>query len=244
MWTPDALKLEAGKYENDVWRVVEDQWKAATVRITDTLEEQALLEQILDETKPALPPEAEGFDFLLATPFRYLPYPYGSRFRRAEQIEGVFYASETSTTAIAELAFYRLLFFRESPNTALPSKPVEYTAICVPIRTGAHIDLSAPPLDTDEASWTDFTNYGPCQDLADSARAAGIELIRYRSVRDPEHGTNVAVLTFSAFAENHPTDKQTWKIFLRPHVVQAWCERPRIEREYPNDWFAADARIG
>ena len=42
--------------------------------------------------------------------------------------EGVFYASETPQTAVAEMAFYRLLFFAESPDTPWPANPAEYTA--------------------------------------------------------------------------------------------------------------------
>ncbi len=243
MWTPGALRRETTSYERGVWRVVEDQWKAATVRITDTLAEQALLEQILDASKPALPPEAAGLDFLVATPFRYWPYPYGSRFRRAGQSDGVFYASENSTTAIAEMAFYRLLFFRESPETQLPENSVEHTAICVQVRACAHIDLTAPAFNGDSALWSHPTDYGPCQDLADSARAAEVELIRYRSVRDINEGMNAAILALSAFANAGPVDKQTWHIFVREHAVQVWCESPRIEREFSNDWFATDPRI-
>lgn len=241
--TPDELKSEALPYSQDIWRIVEDQWKAATVRITDTLAEQALLEQILDETKPIMPLEAVGFDFLIATPFRYAPYPEGSRFRRAGQPEGAFYASETPLTAIAEMAFYRLLFFKESPGTILPAKPTEYTAFSVSVKTEALCDLTRAPLDAREDKWSDLTEYAACQDLADNAREAGINAIRYKSVRDPDGGINVAVLSLGAFASGCPEGKQTWSIFLRPQLVQVWCEHPKYEREYPHECFAEDPRI-
>ena len=51
-----------------------------------------------------------GLHPLLAAPFRYAPYPKGSRFRRANQREGAFYAAESVITAVAEMAFYRFLF--------------------------------------------------------------------------------------------------------------------------------------
>jgi len=243
MWTAAELKSEARPYEAPIWRVVEEQWKPATVRITDTLDEQALLEQILDNVKPSLPPETEGFDYLIATPFRYAPYPEGSRFRRAQQPEGAFYGAETPETAIAELAFYRLLFFKEAPGAALPAKPTEYTVFMVPVSTQALSDLTKPPLNKDEATWTDLTNYGPCQDFADVARKAGIEAIRYKSVRDPDEGKNVAVLSLEAFASTKPEGTQTWHIYLRPQLVQVWREHPKYEREYSNEWFAADPRV-
>lgn len=243
MWTAAALKSEAISFDAPIWRVVEEQWKPATVRITDTLAEQALLEQILDDAKPSLPPEAACFDFLIATPFRYAPYPQGSRFRRAGQAEGVFYGSETAETAIAEMAFYRLLFFKEAPGAVLPAKPTEYTAFMVRVKTQALSDLTQPPLDKDEAKWTDLSHYAPCQDFADVAREAGIEAIRYTSVRDPDEGKNIAVLSLRAFVGTKRQAKQTWYIYLRPQRVQVWREHPKYEREYANAWFAADPRV-
>ncbi|RCW21574.1 hypothetical protein DFR48_110163 [Ciceribacter lividus] len=39
------------------------------MKLVDTVEEQSLLESLLEETKPALPPECAGLDYLLATAF-------------------------------------------------------------------------------------------------------------------------------------------------------------------------------
>src|SRR2546430_13202034 len=39
-----------------------------------SLEEQASLELVLEESKPPLPPEARRLHYLLATPFRYRPH--------------------------------------------------------------------------------------------------------------------------------------------------------------------------
>ncbi len=243
MWTPDALKSEAHQYTNSIWRLVEDQWKSATMRITDSLVEQALLEDILEETKPPLPAEAEGFHFLISTPFRYSPYPHGSRFRRAGQPEGVFYGSEAPSTAVAETAFYRLLFFLESPATEFPQKPVIYTAFSVPVSSAATIDLTSAPFERDAERWSDPTDYSSCQSLADAARKVGIEIIRYRSVRDAQQGINVAVLALSGFKKQEPVNHQTWHIFLRPEKIQVWCEMPSCSLEIPFSRFNNDPRI-
>ena len=89
--------------------------------LVDTLAEQHLLEELLERSKPPVPPECRGLHYLLATPFRYgAPYPAGSRFRRAGLTPGVFYASQAPETAVAEMAFHRLLFFAESPGTPWP----------------------------------------------------------------------------------------------------------------------------
>jgi hypothetical protein len=141
MWTPDALSSEARPYRADVWRVVEAQSRASTMRLTDSLEEQRLLEELIDQVKPAVPPACQRLHYLLSTPFRYAPYPHGSRFRRARQADGVYYAAESVETAIAELAFFKLLFFVESPATKLPSRPTEHTAFSVPCVTRRQIEI-------------------------------------------------------------------------------------------------------
>src|SRR5712692_9925921 len=110
MWTPDALLSDARAWAADVWRTVETQYKASTMRLTDSLDDQALLEDILERSKPNLTADCVGLHYLLFTPFRYAPYPRGSRFRRAGQPEGAFYAAESVQTTVAEMSFYRLLF--------------------------------------------------------------------------------------------------------------------------------------
>src|SRR6478736_1818737 len=136
IWTPAALSSELRAVSGRFWRLVEAQHQISTLKIVDTLEEQALLETLLEESKPALPPECIGLDYLLATPSRYgAVYPHGSRFRRAGRTLGVFYASEKVETALAEMAFYRLLFFADSPETPLPSNAAEYTAFAAPVAT-------------------------------------------------------------------------------------------------------------
>ena len=193
---PSSEPLPAKPYKGDVWRLVEAQHRVSTLKLTDSLEEQALLETMLDETKPSLPPECAGLDYLLAAPFRYAPYPYGSRFRRTGKTEGVFYASENVETAVAELSFYRLLFFAESPGTPFPDAPTDYSAFAVGIQTKTAHDITGP-------SFTRFqhlTNYTACQELANRVRTEGVEAIRYTSVRDPDHRANLAVLSPRAFA--------------------------------------------
>ncbi len=243
MWTAGALACEARRYAGAVWRVVETQYKSATMRLTDSLEEQALLEAILEESKPPVPDDCRRLDFLLYTPFRYAPYPFGSRFRRAGQREGAFYAAEMVETAIAEAAFYQLLFFVESPEATLPSGPGEYTAFSAACATQRHIDLTAAPFNRERAAWTHPTDYGTCQAFADAAREAEVEIVRYESVRDPAHRANVAVLSCAAFASAAPLARQTWHIFTRRHVVQARCESPATAIEFKRADFAADPRV-
>jgi hypothetical protein len=243
MWTPRALASEARIWGGKLWRLVESQWKSATLKLVDTVDEQAILEAELEGSKPLIPIACRDLDYLLATPFRYAPYPRGSRFRRARQPEGSFYAAEQVETAVAEQAFYQLLFFLDAPGARRPANPQERTAFRVSAETARAIDLTMPPLDRDAAIWGHPTDYGPCQVLADAARAAGIEAIRYRSVRDPGRGANLALLSPSAFRATRPDIRQTWYLFLRNAAVQAFCEMPRRTIEFPFAAWMVDPRI-
>jgi hypothetical protein len=239
IWTPAALSSETIRLDGKCWRMVEAQHRVSTLKLVDSLDEQAVLEDLIDETKPAIPVECRHLNYLLATPFRYgSPYPYGSRFRRAGRTRGVYYAAEHVTTAVAEMAFYRLLFFAESPETPWPGDAAEYTAFSASVRAERAIDLTLPPLDRDDAKWTDPTDYEACQQLADTAREAGIEAIRYRSVRDPQRQANIALLSCRAFAKPRPVDRQTWRIRLSASGVQALCDFP--ERRIGFDRTAFD----
>jgi hypothetical protein len=243
MWTPPALASETKGWFGDVWRVVESQSQVATLKLVDTLDEQELLEAEIEGSKPVVPASCSGLDYLLATPFRYAPYPYGSRFRRARQPEGCFYAAEWVETAVAEAAFHRLLFFLDAPDARRPVNPQERTAFRVPVGTERSIDLTAPPLNRDAARWSHPTNYAPCQELADAARRAGIEAIRYRSVRDPGEGVNFALLSAATFRAARPEVFETWHIFLRDAAAQAVREMPRLTLEIPFSAWATDPRI-
>ena len=242
--TPGALASSAGPLEGTCWRLVEAQHRVSTLKLVNSLAEQAVLEDLLEEAKPPVPPECRGLHYLLATPFRYdAVYPRGSRFRRAGRTPGVYYASEEPYTAVAEIAFYRLLFFAESPATSWPVNAAEFTAFSVAFRAAKAVDLTAAPLSTQRDHWTELTEYTQCQDLADRAREARIEVIRYESVRDPARGANLALLTCVAFAAATPSSTQTWRLRLSPSGIQALCEFPEAALEFRPDTFSADPRF-
>lgn len=213
------------------------------MKLTDNTEDQKLLERLLEETKPSVPPECRHLHFLLSTPFRYGPYPRGSRFRRAGHTEGVFYAADRPETAIAEVCFYRLLFFQESPKTKWPNDAGEYTAFASEYAVGRAIDLTSPPFNTRTSVWTHLTDYSGCQQLCDLVRAENIDAIFYESVRDPLHRRNVAILTCRAFAAIEPVSRQTWRILLGSNGARASCEMPRLSLDFDRTAFAADPRI-
>ena len=74
-----------------LFRLVASQEQAATLSLVDNLQEQVLLDQLLEDTKPVVPPAARHLHYLLKTPFRYPPLKWGSRFGSVHE-PGIFYA--------------------------------------------------------------------------------------------------------------------------------------------------------
>lgn len=243
IWTPDALRSESRSLHGACWRLVEAQHRVSTMKLVDTLDEQALLEDELEATKPPLPPACVHLDYLLATPFRYGRYPGNSRFRREGYSPGVFYASENVETAVAETAFYRLLFFVESPGTPWPRNALEFTAFEARYATTSAIDLTVAPFADQAERWTHLTDYSTCLDLADVAHEADIDLIRYQSVRDPLGGINLALLSCGCFAMPNPTRMTTWRLHFSGHGVNAICDQPEIRLGLSREIFANDPRL-
>jgi len=241
-WPPAGLSSNTRRLSGTCWRIVEAQHVVSTLALVDTMAEQQRLEQLLDESKPPLPPECRSLHYLLATPFRYgAPYPGGSRFRRAGFTPGVFYASTSVATAVAEMSFRRLLFYAESPATPWPANAAEYTGFSVPFRTSLGLDLDLPPLNLPAGQWRHPTDYSACQQLADNARVAGVAVLRYDSARAP--GRNVALLTGKAFAAREPKERQVWRLHLGPPGVRAICSWPEQRLAFDRQAFAADPRI-
>jgi hypothetical protein len=200
----------------NLWRAVEAQHRVSTMVLVDTLGEQALLERLLDQSKPAFSSASHQLHWLLFTPFRYPPLPSGSRFRGAADA-GVFYGAESRQAACAELGYWRWRFLMDSPSLE-SIDPMQQTLFKTPVK-GLTIDVRLPPLSEHRARWTDPRDYSFCQELARKARVDNIQIIRYESVRDPDAGGCAALLSPSAFAANSPTENQTWTLAVFRHHV-------------------------
>jgi hypothetical protein len=216
-----------------LWRAVEAQHRASTMVLVDTLDEQALLETILDASKPPLPASPRQLHWLLFTPFRYPPLPSGSRFRGPAD-PGVFYGAEERRTACAELGYWRWRFLNDSP--ALETMPpMAQTLFRTPI-AGTAVDLRLPPHDAQRARWTDALDYSGCQAFARSARETGVQIILYESVRDPYAGVCAAVLSHAAFAANQPDLTESWTLAVSRRRV-LW----RLNSVFEDGAFEFDA---
>jgi len=240
-WTPAALRSEARAFAGAGWRLVEAQHVVSTRRLVDSNAEQAVLEAILEATKPRVPEPCRHLHYLLGTPFRYGRYPGGSRFRREGHTPGVWYGSEKVRSAVAEMVFTRFLFYAEAPGLPPPDRFAEMTAIRARIEVDAALDLTAPPLVTDRALWIDRADYSATQTLSDRAREGDIGLIRYEAVRDPG-GINLALLTCAGFARPAPMARQSWRLRIEADAAQAVCDHPRRAIDFNRADFA-DPRL-
>lgn len=173
------------------WRGVEAQHVVSTLRLVDDPDEQALLEQLLDDSKPALPAAAQGLHYLLATPFRYAP-AHASRFRAAHA-KGQWYGAETLFAAGAEVAYWRHRFVSDSEGLRDRELLTEHSFFQGQIE-GPSIDLSAPPWHQARADWTQDSDYSATHAVATAAQARGLPWLRYESVRAPGQFCAVALL--------------------------------------------------
>jgi hypothetical protein len=215
----------------ELWRGVEAQHVVSTMRLADNAAEQRVLEELLERSKPPLPPGAERQHYLLATPFRNRA-PVATRFRRPQD-PGVWYGAEELRTACAEVAYWKWRFLMDSEALAKSALQTEHTFFKAKAR-GRCIDLTAAPWKAAARAWTHKSDFRDCQALGAAARSRGIGWIRYAAVR--AEGTCGAVLKPEALSLVEPFVQQTWA--CKTTAAGAWLQRAGGERyDFPAvDW--------
>ena len=193
-----------------LYRLVESQGQVATLKYVDTLEEQALLEDMLESAKPPLPLDTLDYHYLLKTPFRYPPLRWGSRFGRAHE-QGIFYAGCSIESTLVESAYYRFVFFC-SMEGAIEKHNLrtEHSLFSASYRSAAGICLHKPPFNQYTAELTDRQNYQYTQRLGSDMRAAGVEVFEYQTARGQGNDYCVALFTPQAFVNKQPDELQSW----------------------------------
>lgn len=189
-----------------LWRGVEARHFVATMRLADSVEEQRVLEDLLEASKPPLPPEARGRHCLIFTPFRYRS-PIPSRFRRASD-PGVWYGAEELKTACAEVAYWKWRFLMDSDALAGEALHTEHTFFQARVH-GRCADLTAAPWRAAARVWRHRTDYSRWHHLADEARKRELAWLRYASERVPG-GVCGAVLRADALSLAERFEQQTW----------------------------------
>jgi hypothetical protein len=225
--------------------VVEGQHVISTRKLVASDAEQLLLEELLERAKPPLPPEPEfeGLHYLLSTPFRYPPLPHGSRFgTRAER--GIWYGAESLPTALAEVAYYRLLFL-EGTEAELGPVFVDMSAFTVGVESDRAVDFAAPAFAADRDEISSPVAYDASQRLGREMRADGVAAFRYRSARDSEGGFNLGLFTPRAFASRRPSPPETWHCTTARDGVEL-TKRDffrHLSMSFPRQQFLVDGRL-
>ncbi len=164
-----------------LYRLVESQEQIATRQLVDTLEEQALLEEMLDAVKPPYPENIAHLHYLLKSPFRYPPLKWGSRFGRTFETS-IFYGGCSVDVTLVESAYYRFIFWHSMQ--APPPKPIMrsvHTLFSVDYKTQKGVKLQS------------------------------FEYCSARTIQNQEQqGICVGLFTADPFCTNQPKERQQW----------------------------------
>lgn len=201
------------------WRIIEGQEYISTRKLVDSLEEQIILEEMLEASKPFLLSEEEGYHALLYTPFRYPPLEYGSRFgNRSER--GIWYGSLKIGTAMAEKAYYLFYFIRGSTaKLGLVQTPL--TLFSANIKTKHGVDLTKAPFDKYQHEISSPRSYEISQNLGSAMRKNNVEAFTFFSARHLNE-KNIGVYSISAFRSKKPNQNsfQSWNCSVTANKVE------------------------
>lgn len=200
------------------WRVVEAQHVLSLRDLVDSQEEHALLEDLIETSKPAI---ENAKNYLIFTPFRYPPLKHGSRFGSLFE-PSLWYGSLELKTAFAEVAYYRLKFFEES-SANLGNIEISMTAFTAFIKCKRGVDLTEPPFDKYIKEITHKNSYEHSQLLGTHMREEQVESFLYFSARTEDRSKNCAAYVPSVFQlKNNRTinNQQTWKCFANKKMIE------------------------
>lgn len=209
IWEACRDAARPGRLAGTLLRLVESQEQVATNALVDDLAEQALLEHLLERTKPPLRPGTAGLHYLLATPFRYPPLRHGSRFGTATE-PSLLYGALERATVLAEAAYYRFVFWYGMTRAPDPPLTTQHTLFGTAYTTTAGLRLQDPPFAAFHTELTDPADYSACQTLGSALRGQGIQAIEYRSARAPVPGINVGLFSPAALADSAPAFQEPW----------------------------------
>lgn len=226
-----------------LYRLVESQEQIATLNYVDTLEEQAVLEDLIEQSKPPVPASARGLHYLLQTPFRYPPLPWGSRFGRTHE-PSILYGGLGLTPTLAESAYYRLVFWHSMPphpdKTSIDSA---HTLFSVRYRTAQGIRLQQPPFSKHEAALTHPSDYALTQALGSAMREAGVMAFEYTSARDIKKGQCAGLFSPTALSQKKPASMSPWLCETRAGQVIFKPLSDNTVHRFQGNQFMTDGRL-
>lgn len=241
-WDACLASAKPAKLSDTLLRLVESQEQVATNQLVSSLERQAMLEDMLESTKPRLRKGTESLHYLLATPFRYPPLKHGSRFGSRSEAS-LFYGSLAVKTVLAEAAYYRFVFWYGMAAPPTGKLDTQHTLFGAAYRTQQGLRLQDPPFAAHHALLASPSDYSASQALGAALRAAGIEAFEFVSARDPEDGINVALFTPKAFAKKEPVSQEPWLCEVTGERVRFRAARERDIHDFPLATFQVESRL-
>lgn len=223
-------------------RIVESQEKVATMTLVDSFEEQSLLEEMLEESKPPAPTVAKGLDYLLMTPFRYPPLKYGSRFGRAHE-RGIFYGSLELPTALCECAYYRFVFCDGLVVPFTDTLITHHTVFQVNVNVERHIDLTALEFSELQSALMSKSDYSLPQRLGSLMRESDVGAFQFFSARVSDgHGKNAGV--FDPLALVPPVkNKVAWICQTSASEIRFFAEDGSVGYSFRREQFLVAEKL-
>lgn len=215
-------------------RMVESQEQVVTVSLVDSLEEQEVLERMLDDSKPSSN-SGRKLDYLLSTPWRYPPLPWGSRFGRRFE-PSLFYGSLSEKALFAEAAFYRWTFLFGMKKPFKDRVISQHRAFEANYKGAKGYDLSVPPFETHISALRDRSQYQPCQVLGSVLREKEADVIIYRCARTNRKERNVALYKPSALVSRKHLNAMPWLCETTTSSV-TFSGRGRVEKLSIDDFL-------
>lgn len=223
-------------------RLVESQEQVATNQLVSSLDRQAVLEEMLEATKPRFRLGTEKLHYLLATPFRYPPLKHGSRFGM-RSAPSLFYGALETRTVLAEAAYYRFLFWCGMVTPPEGKLDTQHTLFGAKYCTDNGLQLQALPFAAHREVLCSPSTYAPTQALGADMRVAGVEAFEFISVRDPEGGVNVALFTSAALSGNAPVFQDAWLCELSGECVRFHAAHSRAFYTFAIDTFLVAGKL-
>jgi hypothetical protein len=241
-WDACLATARPGLLEGSLLRLVESQEQVATTQLVSSLERQAILEALLERTKPPLRPGTEGLHYLLATPWRYPPLQWGSRYGSRDE-PSLFYGSLTQPTILWEAAYYRFVFWYGMVAPPPRKLDTQHTLFSAAYRTEHGLRLQDAPFAEHQDALTDPEGYRDSQALGSKIREMGVQVFEFLSARDPARGLNAALLTPDTLASPTPLFQEAWLGEVDGEHVRFRAVGSRGVHEFPLGAFQVEGRL-
>lgn len=227
-----------------LYRMVENQEEIATTVITANSDEQTILEDLLEQSKPVQSEHLSRRHYLIKTPFRYPPLRHGSRFGASWE-PSLFYGATKKQTVLAEVAFYRFLFLADVENPDALTKhnlQSSHSVFYISAHSEKSIQLTQPPFSSHKGEISAADSFSVSQQLGKDMREAGIELFSFYSARMPGE-INGAAFIHSAIKSNQPKEIEHWQCLTQSQRVVFHNAETKSLQEFSFAQFCQDGEL-